>query len=166
MAITLWPTSPPPPHIAQFVVNDLDILLEELTTLDLTHNYPNDPSEVVRIFNRTFWLLYHWDRQDEYILSRVLQIQRQLYAQALRDANPFTTQLATLLVARNELEQLNIHIIDIYQDEPIPDRFNPQDRLTIHTSRFADNNQIFHYNIHLFKHPQTQRWEIGFWVEN
>jgi len=160
------PASRPDEVIAEFASINLDNLLDELLELDLDENYPESPEDIIRLFNRTFWFLYNWDRDDIYTLSLVLDVQRGLYSQALLDLNPFTQQLANLVFSLEQLYDLNLELVGISQTPPVPDRFNPHDRLAISTVRYSSNGQNFRYDFHMFKHPQTQRWEIGLWVEN
>ena len=163
--ILAMPSQPSPGAVlAEHAAIDLYDLLEEVLAIDLEEGYPQTPEEVVQLFNSTFRILYGWDRSDVYMISRVLEIQRGLYAQALLELNPFQQQLSMLLFSLDEQYNLGLEIIGIYQGAPVFNRFSP-DRCVITVIRYANNGQSFHYDIHLFQHPESGRWEIGMWVE-
>ena len=163
--IAMRPPPRPDEAIAEFTAIDLESLRDELLALDMEHDYPVDPEDVMRLFNQTFWLIYNWDMDDTYTILRVLQVQRELYSQALYDLNPINRQLSRLLFSIEEQHRARLELIGIHQGQPVPDRFNPQDRATISIIRYMMGGQSFHYDFHMFKRPDSGRWEIGFWVE-
>ena len=143
---------------------DLDQLMDEVLSINLETDFPETPDGVMRLYNDTFRLLYGWDRRDTYTLSRVLEIQRSLYSQALYELNPLPQQLSRLIFAREEEARMGIELVGIHQGAPTFHRFS-QDRCAIYVIKFISNGQSFHYNYHLFLHPETERWEIGMWDE-
>ena len=163
--IMVMPSQPSPDAIlAEHAAINLYELLDEVLDIDLEENYPDTPEGVMQLFNDTFRILYGWDRNDVYTISRVLEIQRELYVQALQDLNPFPQQLSRLLFALDEQYNMGLEIIGIYQGAPVFNRFSP-DRCVITVIRYANNGQSFHYDVHLFQHPESGRWEIGIWME-
>jgi len=148
--------------IAAEVLIDIDAVFAMVASIDLEFEYPETPQAVMELFNNTFRLLYSRYVYELDALAHILNIQRGLYSSALIEMNAFEGQLGSLLFSREEQEELGLEIIGIYQSEPVPDRFDPG-KVVISTIKFANNGQSFHYDFHIFRHPQTDRWEIGLW---
>ena len=162
--MAMRPSSSPEAVIADHAKIDLPELLKEVLAIDLDENYPETPEEVMRLFTHTFRILYGWDKSDVETISRVIEVQRGLYSQALADINSLSQQLSTLLTALDVQYERGLEIIGIYQSSPVFNRFSP-DRCVVNIIKYANNNQSFHYNHHLFRHPESGRWQIGFWEE-
>ena len=152
--------------LAQHAAINLHELLNEVLAIDLEEDYPQTPEEVMRLFGDTFRLLYGWDRNDRYTISRVLEVQRGLYAQAMLDLNPFTQQLATLLALLDVQYEMGLQIIGISIGSPVFHRFSPDDRCVVTMIKFANSGQSFQYSHQLFRHPESGRWQIGSWSQN
>ncbi|MCL2852380.1 MAG: hypothetical protein FWE20_05000 [Defluviitaleaceae bacterium] len=164
--ILAMPSQPNPADvIADHAAIDLYELLDEVLAVDLDEDYPQTPEEVMRLFSHTFRLIHGWDRNDQYVISRVLEVQRGLFAQALLDLNPFHQQLSLILIALDELYDRDLEIVGVYQGSPVFHRFSPNDRTSVTVILHVSNGQNFQYIYQLFREAESGRWQIGMWEE-
>ena len=165
VVIALALNRPPDPvaAIEAEAMIDMAAVFDDVMTTDLQVSYPETPEAVMELFNNTFRLLYSRDIDDIDVLAHILNIQRGLYAAALLEMNAFEGQLSNLMFAREEQEALSLEIIGIHQAPPVVDRFS-SNRVGIQTIKYANNGQRFHYDFQLFRHPESQLWQIGMWT--
>ena len=75
-----------------------DRLYRETVGLDLSEDYPQSPMQLMELYTRSFFLLHGNFIIDEDIFMNVIEFQRELFTQDLRDRNPAEFQLANLLI--------------------------------------------------------------------
>jgi lactate dehydrogenase-like 2-hydroxyacid dehydrogenase len=138
-------------------------LYRETVGLDLDENYPQEPADLMELYARAFFLLHGNFIIDEDIFMDVIEFQRQLFTQELRDRNPAQYQLANHLANLEIFDEANAVLRPPTIERIRHDFYDQRTALAYVIHSFMAHENL--YRVYHLMMDENDMWRINTWRE-
>ena len=140
-----------------------DRLHRETVGMDITENYPQTPWQLMDLYNTAFFLLHGNFVLDEGVFMDVIEFQREMFTQELRDRNPPHSQLANHLINLETFREAEAVLRPSIVENIRHDHVGQRTALAYVVHPFVMHENL--YRMYHLEMDDDDMWRINSWVE-
>ena len=152
-----------PQHFVHERRHTADRLYRETVGMDIYENYPQTPWKLMEIYAASFFLLHGNFILDEGIFMEVIEFQRQLFTQELRDRNPSHLQLANHLANLEIFREADAVLRPSTVENVRHDFYDQRTALAYVIHPFMTHENL--YRVYHLEMDENDMWRINTWRE-
>jgi len=152
-----------PQHFVHERRHTADRLYRETVGTDLVENYPQTPWQLMELYATAFFLLHGNFIVDEGVFMEVIEFQRELFTQELRDRNPAHYQLANHLMNLETFRQADAVLRPSTVENIRYDHQGHRTALAYVVHPFMAHENL--YRVYHLEMDENDMWRINSWVE-
>ena len=138
-------------------------LYRETVGLDISENYPQTPWQLMDLYATSFFLLHGNFILDEGIFLEVIEFQRELFTQELRDRNPPQLQLANHLANLETFREADAVLRPSRVENVRHDFYDQRSALAYVVHPFMTHENL--YRVYHLIMDDDDMWRINSWAE-
>ena len=152
-----------PQHFVHERRHTADRMYRETVELDIRKNYPQTPWQLMDLYATSFFLLHGNFILDERIFMDVIEFQRELFSQELRDLNPLELQLANHLSNLKRFREADAVLRPSRVENVRHDFYGQRTALAYVVHPFMTHENL--YRVYHLEMDENDMWRINSWTE-
>ena len=140
-----------------------DRLYRETVGLDINENYPQTPWQLMDLYATSFFLLHGNFILDEGVFMEVIEFQRELFTQELRDRNPPQLQLANHMANLEIFREADAVLRPSRVENVRHDFYDQRTALAYVVHPFMTHENL--YRVYHLMMDDNDMWRINSWAE-
>ena len=140
-----------------------DRLYRQTVGSDILENYPQNPRDLMDLYTTSFFLLHGNFILDEGIFMEVIEFQRELFTQELRDLNPAHLQLANHLANLETFREADAVLRPSTVENIRYDHAGQRTALAHVVHPFMTHENL--YRVYHLVMDENDMWRINSWAE-
>ena len=139
-------------------------LYRQTVGLNISENYPQNPRDLMDLYATSFFLLHGNFILDEGIFMNVIEFQREMFSQELRDLNPPQLQLANHLANLETFREADATLRPSTVENIRYDHAGQRTALAHVVHPFMTHENL--YRVYHLMMDENDMWRINSWVES
>ena len=152
-----------PQHFVHERRHTADRLYRETVGLNISENYPQSPWQLMELYATSFFLLHGNFILDEDIFMEVIEFQREMFSQELRDRNPPDLQLANHLINLGTFREAEAVLRPSTVEDIRFDHAGQRTALAHVVHPFMTHENL--YRVYHLIMDENDMWRINSWTE-